>query len=93
MDNSIIVALIPAIASIIVMIISVRGSNKKTQETLRIQHDETLMELKNQNRIYELKLQSVDDKVSQLAEKVEKHNNFDRRLIAIETRLDLDDGK
>ena len=33
----------------------------------------------------------TDYRLSRLEEKVEKHNNFDRRIVRIETKLNLED--
>lgn len=102
MDNSIIVALIPAIASIIVMIISVRGSNKKTQETLTANHNATITELKNTNTLITMRMDSMAEEIKGLRTKVESHNQYDRRIVALETKGDMmerilqkltDDGK
>ena len=35
-------------------------------------------------------MELVEKQVKALSDKVDKHNNFDRRLVAIETKLDME---
>ncbi|MBP5727912.1 MAG: hypothetical protein J6Y48_12645 [Clostridia bacterium] len=50
----------------------------------------TIISNSQQKTLIQLKLDSVEKSVNSLSEKVEKHNNFDRRLIVIETKLGID---
>lgn len=38
--------------------------------------------------LMEYRLQQLEKKVNDLADKVDKHNSFDRRLVAVETKLE-----
>lgn len=44
---------------------------------------------RKQTTIFELRLKLLEDTVHSLGDKVDKHNNFDRRLVAIETKLGM----
>ena len=49
----------------------------------------TIISNNQQREILKFQLQSLKEDVNQLSEKVDKHNNFDRRLIVIETKLNI----
>ena len=49
----------------------------------------TLVSNSQQKTLIKLKLDSLESSVNSLSDKVEKHNNFDRRLIVIETKLNI----
>ena len=50
----------------------------------------TIISNGQQKTMIKLKLDSLEKTVSNLSDKVEKHNNFDRRLIVIETKLGIE---
>ena len=49
----------------------------------------TILTLQQQNKFIDYRMSQVEEKVDALSEKVDKHNNFDRRLIVIETKLGI----
>ena len=49
----------------------------------------TILTLHQQSRFIDYRVGQVEEKIVKLGEKVEKHNSFDRRLVAIETKLDI----
>lgn len=49
----------------------------------------TILTIRQQSHFIDYRMNQVEKKVSDLGDKVDKHNNFDRRLIAIETKLDM----
>ena len=49
----------------------------------------TIISNSQQKTLIKLKLDSLENSVNSLSDKVEKHNNFDRRLIVIETKLNI----
>ena len=53
----------------------------------------TIISNSQQKMMIKMKLDAVEKSVNSLSEKVEKHNNFDRRLIVIETKLGIDPPK
>ena len=50
----------------------------------------TIISNSQQKTLIKLKLESLEKSMNSLTDKVEKHNNFDRRLIVIETKLGID---
>ena len=50
----------------------------------------TIISNSQQKMLIKLKLDSLEKSVNSLSDKVEKHNNFDRRLIVIETKLGIE---
>ena len=50
----------------------------------------TIISNSQQKTLIKLKLESLEKSVNSLSDKVEKHNNFDRRLIVIETKLGIE---
>ena len=50
----------------------------------------TIISNSQQKTLIKLKLDSLEKSVNSLSDKVEKHNNFDRRLIVIETKLGIE---
>ena len=50
----------------------------------------TILTIRQQTRLIDYRMALVEDKVTKLSEKVDRHNNFDRRLIVIETKLGID---
>lgn len=53
----------------------------------------TILTIRKQSDLIEYRMDQMESSVSELSNKVEKHNNFDRRLIAIETQLGMLGGK
>ena len=49
----------------------------------------TIISNSQSKTLIKLKLDSLEKSVNDLSDKVEKHNNFDRRLIVIETKLGI----
>ena len=49
----------------------------------------TILTLRQQSKLIDYRMGQVESSIKTLTEKVEKHNNFDRRLIAIETKLGM----
>ena len=49
----------------------------------------TVLTIKQQNNLINYRMDQMEKSVKTLTEKVEKHNNFDRRLVAIETKLGM----
>lgn len=50
----------------------------------------TILTIKQQNRLIDYRMGQVESSIKSLSTKVDKHNNFDRRLIVIETKLGID---
>lgn len=50
----------------------------------------TILTIKQQNRLIDYRMAQVESSIKSLSTKVDKHNNFDRRLIVIETKLGID---
>ena len=50
----------------------------------------TILTIRQQSRLIDYRMDLMEDKVSALSAKVDKHNNFDRRLIVIETKLGIE---
>ena len=53
----------------------------------------TILTIKQQNRLIDYRMGQVEGSIKSLAAKVDKHNNFDRRLIVIETKLGIETPK
>ena len=53
----------------------------------------TILTLRQQSHFIDYRMGQVEDKIVKLSEKVDKHNSFDRRLVAIETKLDIQTKK
>ena len=49
----------------------------------------TILTLRQQSHFIDYRMEQVEDKISKLGDKVDKHNSFDRRLVAIETKLNM----
>lgn len=49
----------------------------------------TILTIRQQSHFIDYRMDEVEKKLKDLSDKVDKHNNFDRRLIAIETKLDI----
>lgn len=49
----------------------------------------TILTIRQQSHFIDYRMDLVENRVKDLGDKVDKHNNFDRRLIAIETKLDI----
>ena len=50
----------------------------------------TILTIRQQNRLLDYRMAQVEGSIKNLSAKVDKHNNFDRRLIVIETKLGID---
>jgi hypothetical protein len=53
----------------------------------------TILTIKQQNRLIDYRMGQVESSIKSLSAKVDKHNNFDRRLIVIETKLGIETPK
>ena len=53
----------------------------------------TLISNSQQKALLKLKMETLESNVKSLSDKVDKHNNFDRRLIVIETKLGIEKEK
>ena len=49
----------------------------------------TILTLRQQSHFIDYRVAQVEESIEKLGEKVDKHNTFDRRLVAIETKLDI----
>lgn len=49
----------------------------------------TILTIRQQSHFIDYRMDQVEQKVNDLSEKVDRHNNFDRRLIVIETELNI----
>lgn len=49
----------------------------------------TVLTIRQQNRLIDYRMDQVEGSIRSLSAKVDKHNNFDRRLIVIETKLGI----
>lgn len=53
----------------------------------------TILTLRQQSHFIDYRMDQVEEQIKKLGEKVDKHNNFDRRLIKIETTLGIKEEK
>ena len=53
----------------------------------------TILTLRQQSHFIDYRMGQVEDRIVKLSEKVDKHNSFDRRLVAVETKLDIQTKK
>ena len=67
--------------AIIVAVVAAGGSLFGTVITIRQQ-------MKEQSNLINYRMDQVEGRVDTLSDKVEKHNSFDRRLVAIETKME-----
>lgn len=51
----------------------------------------TVLTIMQQSKLINYRMDKVEGNLAALNAKVEKHNNFDRRLIVIETRLGMEE--
>ncbi len=49
----------------------------------------TILTIRQQSHFIDYRMELVENRVKELSDKVDRHNNFDRRLVAIETKLNL----
>ena len=49
----------------------------------------TILTIRQQSHLIDYRMDLVEKQVKALSDKVDKNNNFDRRLVAIETKLDM----
>ena len=49
----------------------------------------TILTLRQQSHFIDYRMDQVEDRIVKLSDKVDKHNSFDRRLVAVETKLDI----
>lgn len=53
----------------------------------------TILTIRQQSNLINYRMDLMEGKVKNLSDKVEKHNNFDRRLLVIETKLGIKEEK
>lgn len=52
----------------------------------------TILTIRQQSHFIDYRMEQVEAKIKDLNEKVDAHNKFDRRLVAIETQLNIKKG-
>ena len=52
----------------------------------------TILTIRQQSHLIDYRMDQMEGKVKDLSDKVDKHNNFDRRLVVIETTLGIKKG-
>ena len=52
----------------------------------------TILTIRQQSHFIDYRMEQVESKIKDLNEKVDAHNKFDRRLVAIETQLNITKG-
>lgn len=52
----------------------------------------TILTIRQQSHFIDYRMEQVEAKIRDLNEKVDAHNKFDRRLVAIETQLNIKKG-
>lgn len=52
----------------------------------------TILTIRQQSHFIDYRMEQVEAKIKDLNEKVDAHNKFDRRLVAIETQLNITKG-
>lgn len=52
----------------------------------------TILTIRQQSHFIDYRMEQVEIKIKDLNEKVDAHNKFDRRLVAIETQLNIKKG-
>jgi len=52
----------------------------------------TILTIRQQSHFIDYRMEQVESKIRDLNEKVDAHNKFDRRLVAIETQLNIKKG-
>lgn len=73
-------ALIGAAASLGVAVIAARAQNKKFIEQMNKQNQQFLAQLHEQNTLIVYRLEQLENKVN-------AHNNYDRRIVALEEQV------
>ena len=53
----------------------------------------TILTLRQQSHFIDYRMGQVEERIVKLSEKVDKHNSFDRRLVAVETKLEIRQDK
>ena len=53
----------------------------------------TILTLRQQSHFIDYRMGQVEERIVKLSEKVDKHNSFDRRLVAVETKLEIRQGR
>ena len=49
----------------------------------------TILTLRQQSHFIDYRMGQVEERIVKLSEKVDRHNSFDRRLVAVETKLEI----
>lgn len=80
-----IVALVPSVLLFVGTVITVIATSRNTRAEMKINYDKTISHIEQQN-------ENLKERVNDLATKVEKHNNFDGRIIALETEVNFIKG-
>lgn len=98
MDKTILVAIVPSLFALVGVAISSIVTYKNNQKTLTANHNATITELKNTNTLITMRMDSMAEEIKGLRTKVESHNQYDRRIVALETKVEIlermtDDGK
>ena len=100
--TTLLVAIIPSAIAFLGIVVTGIVTLKTNKKTLEANHDATINELQNTNSLITMRMDSMSNEIKSLRTKVESHNQYDRRIVALETKGDMmerilekltDDGK
>lgn len=73
-------AFLGAASAIVVALITIRAQNKRLVEQMNQQTQQFLTQLREQNTLIVYRLEQLENKVN-------AHNNYDRRIVALEEQV------
>ncbi len=85
MSEGILIALIPSILTFAGVLVTVFSSNKKLTNDIKLENNKVVNDIKLEITAYH---SSTDEKIKELTREVREHNNFAKRMPAVEQKID-----
>jgi hypothetical protein len=85
MSDALLIALIPSCLALIGTLITVFGGNRKFINKVKEENTKVINDIKLEITAYH---SSTDEKIKELTREVREHNNFAKRMPAVEQKID-----
>lgn len=84
MSDALLIALIPSTLSLVGVLITVFGGNRKFISSIKEENTKVVNDIKLEITAYH---SSTDEKIKELTREVREHNNFARRMPVVENEI------
>ena len=85
MSEGVLIALIPSVLTFAGVLVTVFSSNKKLTHDIKLENNKVVNDIRLEITAYH---SATDEKIKELTREVREHNDFARRMPAVEQKID-----